>query len=529
VQRPCDAVSMTERIDRRNAAFSIEVVGTEPRRSHGAHTWLTHTLSGASRVSLIIGLVGSIILVTWAVGGPNQGDANLSMYTTWLLAHGDLACAYPAGLSSVNDYVSSVLTSPLYPLIAAALVVILRIGAAVPFPATSTMGHGCSHAATVLANWAGRSGAREPTLWIGVATWIALVLVLCWYLSSDGPITRFRAIGLAVSTLGAPAYQALIIYFHPQDLLAVALIVAALGSARRERWLLAGVLIGLGLLAQQFVILAAIPVLITCPRPRLPRFCAGAVLGLVPIGVSLLALTSGSALFPIILGSDRVDPGVGLPVTSSGGSVLWELHLHGLIAFLTIRGLPIVSSTVASIWARRRWDLTSRPDSLVALVGLSLSFRLVFEQNIFSYYFTAVFVLLVLVAATMKSRVSLVVLWIAVDLAGFNPIRRTNQFWFLRLTPSYDRITAWSVVAALVGLIILHLRERRIILYQPLALIVVVAMAHASLWGRNPALATVPHWFLQVLLVPFAIALFLDAARRTRRAATAEVAHPMNA
>jgi hypothetical protein len=519
---------MNRRIERRKAPFSIEVVGTGPRLSRGARTWLTHTLSRASRVSLMIGLVASVLFVTWAVGGPNLGDANLSMYTTWLLAHGNLTCAYPAGLSSPNVHISSVLTSPLYPLIAAAFAAMFRIGSAIPFPAASALSHSCPYASSMLFGWARRAGALEPTLWIGVAAWMALTIALFYYLSDRGMMTRRRAISLVVAALGAPAYQALIIYFHPQDLLAIALIVAALGSAQRERWLLAGVLIGLGLLAQQFVVLAAIPLLITCPRPRLPRFCAGAVLGFAPIGVSLLVLTSGSALFPIILGSDRVDPSVKLPVTSSGGSVLWELHLHGLVAFLTIRGLPIVSSIVVSIWARRRWDLASRPDLLVALVGLSLSFRLVFEQNIFSYYFTPVFVLLVLVAATMRSQASLILLWIAVDLAGFNPIRRTNQFWFLRLTPSYDRITAWSVVAVLVGLIILQLRERRIILYQPLALIVVVAMAHASLWGRNPALATVPHWFLQVLLVPFAIALFLDAAR-SRRTATVEVADPMNA
>ena len=494
-------------------AFKIDIFGTRPTPVDRVRHWLARPLSGAAPVVVLVAALASVAMLAWAVDGPALGDASLSIFTTWLIAHANLACAYPAKLTSPHTYVTSVLTSPLYPMIAAAFVYILRIGHGVPFPNAAEIGHACANTYTALDTWANNAYALQPTLWIGMVSWVALVVALFVYLKVNGDFTRRRAVVLIVGALGAPVYLALMIYFHPQDLLALSFIVFSLVGAARERWLMAGIAIGLGLLSQQFVVLAAIPLLFACPRRYLARFLLGAVVGAVPIGLILLAATSGSAILPIILGSDRVIPGAGASVVSQGGSWLWELHLHGAAAFFAARVLPVAASLFVSLWARRRWDVVSRPETLVALVGLSLSMRLVFEQNIFSYYFVGVFVMLVLVAATLKSRVDLIALWIAVHFVGFETMQHVTRLWSFRVTPSYDRIPAWGLVVILLGLTILNLRERRVILYQPVGLVIVVMTSHSLLWGLNPAAASVPYWFLQLLLVPWAIALFVDALR----------------
>jgi hypothetical protein len=54
--------------------------------------------------------------VTTLLGGLTQLDSLLSTYSSWSIAHGNVACAYPPGSS-----VYFPLTAPLYPVIAGGL------------------------------------------------------------------------------------------------------------------------------------------------------------------------------------------------------------------------------------------------------------------------------------------------------------------------------------------------------------------------------------------------------------------------
>ena len=497
-------------------AFEFMIFGAGPETAPGVRRWLDQPLSRATKTLTLVGAITLMALLAWAVGGPELGDASLSVYTTWLLAHANLACAYPAGIASPHAYVSSVLTSPLYPIFAALLVDLLHIGQSVPFPSATALGHACQNTLPALDAWASRTNALTRTEWLGISTWVALFTSLFTFLNVRGEFTRRNALALFVAGLGAPVYLALMIYFHPQDLLAIAFIVFALASVRCNRWFTAGLTIGFGLLTQQFVVLAAIPLLVACPRNRLSRFILGAFMGFVPIALSLLILTNGSALLPIILGSDRVIPGSGSGVISHGGTWLWELHLHGTSAFVLSRVMPLAMSLLISVWGSRKWDVRNRPESMVALVGLSLSMRLVFEQNLFSYYFAAVFVALILVGVSLVSRVDFIALWVALDFIGFETMQHIGSLWSLPITPSEERIPAWLLTIILLALILVNLRDRRIILYQPVLLVGVVAMSHTLLWGRDALIAFVPYWILQLLLVPSAIAIFVNALGSSR-------------
>src|ERR1700690_1125650 len=67
--------------------------------------------------------------VTTLLGGLTQLDALISTYSSWSIAHGNVACAYPPGSS-----VFFPLTAPLYPLVGGALAALFRVGHGIPFP-----------------------------------------------------------------------------------------------------------------------------------------------------------------------------------------------------------------------------------------------------------------------------------------------------------------------------------------------------------------------------------------------------------
>ena len=76
--------------------------------------------------------------LTTLFGGLTQLDALLSTYSSWSIAHGNFACAYPPGSS-----VEISLTAPLYTLIAGGLSFLFGVGHGVAFPTQSALGSRC--------------------------------------------------------------------------------------------------------------------------------------------------------------------------------------------------------------------------------------------------------------------------------------------------------------------------------------------------------------------------------------------------
>ena len=80
------------------------------------------------------------------------------------------------------------------------------------------------------------------------------------------------------------------------------------------------------------------------------------------------------------------------------GTVVWELHLSGTWLVLVSRVMPIALSFILACWVRRRLGEKSlEPVALLTLIAVCLGLRLVFEETLFSYYFMALMVALVLV------------------------------------------------------------------------------------------------------------------------------------
>ena len=278
--------------------------------------------------------------------------------------------------------------------------------------------------------------------------------------------------------------------FHPEDLVAVGFSLAAAAAARRGAWWGAGILIALAVLSQQFALLVALPLLVLAPanRQRLTYL--------------LVALaTTGAVLLPLVLTGSRGAAHAAVFGTGNtggvGGTVLWELNLHGTLLVLFSRILPIVLSGVLAWWAIRRLspEAALQPVVLASLVAVSFGFRLVFEQQLFGYYYMALSVSLVLLCvAEGRIRESLVAWLAAVSLAYNEPFPSRRE----------DLITVGLVVIAFALLSFRSLRQGFCwtnLMWAGLLIIAIVTFKSSGLTSQPPT------WFWQLLLVPTGLLL----------------------
>jgi hypothetical protein len=345
--------------------------------------------------------IGLFVALVGCLGGPSSLDSQESIYGTWAVAHGEIGCAYPSVVQAGDPSVA-----PLYPILSSGIAAVARIGSRVPFPSAATLGPGCWKGLAAMNQWYLDSHALNPTQWIGCVAWLALMVGVIVWLRASGrgrcgwePVTLLFVAGLL------PVWMCVQSVFHPQDLLALGLALAAMACARRQRWLTAGILLALAVLSQQFAILVAVPLFVLAPRAkRFPLTCAALLTGTIFV-LPLTVLTSGRVLRSIALGTGD-NP-------SEGGTVLWETHANGVAGVLLYRVAPIAISVLLSWWVVRRLGPRALdPVPFMSLVAVSLGLRLVFEVNLIAYYFMALTVTLVLLEATRGSIRRTVVAWL---------------------------------------------------------------------------------------------------------------------
>ena len=194
-------------------------------------------------------------------------------------------------------------------------------------------------------------------------------------------------------------------FFHPQDLIAMGLILGALAYARRDSWIGAGVLVALAVLSQQFALLVAMPLLVVAPSRRRATYAGASVVTIVLAVLLLLVVSSGHVTRDILLGSGNT--------IGNGGTVVSATHIEGAALFVVSRALPVALSFVLAAWVVRRLGRAAlEPVALMSLVALSLSLRLVFERNFYGYYFLALAVSLVLLDVMAGRIRESVVAWL---------------------------------------------------------------------------------------------------------------------
>ena len=445
--------------------------------------------------------------VTAWIGGPVEGDAALSVFTTWAIAHGHVACAYPSlGLHNLPTLARpNAFIPPLYPLLSAGVLLLVHSTYNVAFPTSVQLGNHCLTSSAAIFLWANKSHAILPTIRIGYLTWIALM---------TGTITVMRAAGrgrngwepatLLFLAVAAPVSECLTEYFHPQDLLAMGLALGSLACALRGRWTWAGILVGLAFTSNQFALLFAGPMFVIAPRIWKIKFAGAAFAVVYLISIPIIVLTSGEAFSASLLGTGFT-PAIG------GGTVLSETHLKGEVLFAVARVLPIALAMALAWWAKRHLaDDVLHSIPLLSIVATALALRLAFEFSLYGYFFMGVATMLVIIDFLRGRIRGLMITWLALVTVVFDPFpwgfASNGQSWGLAAREWLPNVFLIITVA----IILVDLLKHRFRWYVVAAGTFVGVTLVKWPWNHEALRHLLPTWIIQIVLVPTALWLAIS-------------------
>ena len=222
------------------------------------------------------------------------------------------------------------------------------------------------------------------------------------------------------------------------------------------------------------------------------------------IAAPFIIASSGRDLRSVALGSNRV----GISNHSAGGTILWETDLHGLAAFVMSRGIPVVLAMAAAWYVRRQ--LNSRacgPVPLASLLSLAMVLRLVFESNLFGYYFMATAVALILLGVAAGKLSGQLLVWLGLVTLVFNPVNWTVQADnHSSGVLFYESLPVAVLLVILCRIVQLAIRRRCHWYLVATPALIAVAIARGG-WVRCPYGQPFPLWLWQVLLVTPALYL----------------------
>lgn len=456
--------------------------------------------------TILLGSIGAtliFLLIATALGGPTEGDSAEVVYGTWAVAHWHLACVYPVSRNVPNFVLANpfALAAPLYPLLSGAIAAVLRVGHLSPFPNDRMLGPNCSHGFTALYHWSTTSSAILPTVRLGYVTWLILLSGVVFTLrATRARNTGFEVLAGPIVALVPPVAMCLTYFFHPQDLLAEGLILFAAGAFFRRWWVLCGALSGLALTSQQFAVLAVVVLVILVEREAVLAVLVSMVAVVAVIDGPFVLVSGERALRTALLGSSRV----GSAIVSHGGTVLFATGATGVVAFLVSRVVPVVAAAALAFWGRRQGARPRDPAFVTGLVATALWTRLVFEINLFGYYFMATVVTLVVLEMLRGDLGRDVVAFVGLLLVGMNP----EHIAFISNLTSYG-LTLYNdlpiVVGALgVAVLLYDIGRRRALVIADLAWVGFVALTgESNLWHRYYPVWDLPTWAWQIVLVGY--------------------------
>jgi len=478
---------------------------------------LDRPLSRPWCVTSWVASTGLFVIIVQFLGGISPGDSAESVYSTWSIAHLNMACAYPptSHFHFPPDALPFASVAPLYPVLSAVASAILRIGHSVAFPTTAAMGGHCSNAYVAIYNWSVASGALNPSLKIAYLGWFLLIASVVVLLRTTGRGRNgWEAATLLLLAIAPPVYMCVATYFHPQDLITTGCILFAVSCAIRGRWMLAGVLLGLAFTSQQFALLAIAPMFVIVPGNRRLSLFVGTVLSIGIIDGPFIHLTSGRALKTALFGSSRLTVFGANHFHATGGTVLFATHLHGTALFLVARVLPVLCALAIALWvARRLGPRVTEMETLLSLLATAICMRFVFEENLFGYYFMALAVSLLCIEALRGRLSGRVFVWIGMVMLAFNPIP-----WWLYLRWEARGLNLFLALPVIFEVIVLSTffvgaRRRRYRWYLIASAIVVALTCFPPIWGRMWTHHVAPYWLWQIILVPTGLILASESLR----------------
>jgi hypothetical protein len=465
--------------------------------------------------------VGAIALF----GGPTQGDASESLYATWAVAHGKIACVYPpASPIPVSKffpfYQPSPAVPPIWPLISGAWAALTTIGHTAPFPSQHALGTDCINGYPAMYEWAQNTAAIFPTIGSGYLAWFVLLAGVVAVLRASGRgRTGWEVFGVVLLSLAPIVWEPVIYEYHPQDLVALGLTLAATACVLRDRWVWAGILLGLAVASQQFALLALATLFVIAMGNRRWKLAiaAGAVIALVSL--PFIIATSGRATQAVVFGTGDSH--------TYGGTLLWETGIRGASLVFCSRILPIFISMAIAFWASRR--LRARifePTPLISLLAMTLSLRVIFEEGLFGYKFLALAVMLIVLAIVRGHVRGQLIAWLALATLSFNPIPAGLTINARSWGTDAAAALPLACIAIALALILRDALNHRVRWYL-IAFFVVAAAAFLQwpLWSPHSA-RHLPHWFWQLILLSTGFVMAASPLVNTVRARRTEPAVP---
>ena len=468
-----------------------------------------------------IASTGLFVFVVQILGGVAPGDSAESVYSTWSIAHLNWACAYSPRTSFHFPVNASPFASvaPLYPIVSAAATAILRVGHGFAFPSNAATGSHCSNAYEAIYKWSIVSGALSPTLKVAFLGWILLMISVVVLLRTAGRgANGWEAIALLLLAIVPPTYMCIATYFHPQDLVTMACILFAVACAIRGRWVWVGVLLGLAFASQQFALLVMAPMLVVAPKRRRLSLIAGTAVALLVVDGPFILLTSGRALETALFGSNRLTIFGASHSHAFGGTILFSTHLQGAALFLVSRVLPVCCALVIGLWASRRLGRhITEIETLLSLLATALCMRLIFEVNLFGYYFMALSVSLLVIEVLHRRISGRVFVWMGMVMLAFDPVP-----WWLFFKWDARGLNLLFLLPLIFELIVLPVFLVGVLRHQYrwylIASSIIVALAcFPPLWGNAWTHHVAPYWLWQLILVPTGLVLASESLRRAIR------------
>jgi hypothetical protein len=183
-----------------------------------------------------------------------------------------------------------------------------------------------------------------------------------------------------------------LVYFHPEDTIACALLLASAQSATKGRWKRVGAFAGAAVLFKQW---AAIPaVIFVMLAPPVQRLRVILYTYAIPLLIIVpFLLTSPHATWQALTGSQAT--------LTMGHRQLWTSAVFGSTVLSNVTPLRLAWCGVAiavGALVKRNPTLVG----LIAAVGVVMLARNIFEPTIFAYYLAPAFLLAILCAALCK-------------------------------------------------------------------------------------------------------------------------------
>jgi len=319
--------------------------------------WLVATL-------LFVGMV-----LVWN-GRLESGDSGEVDPAAAAIAHGELTCGFVDSLAP-----------PLYELVAAGYASALNLGSSEPYPSPRAgKPVNCQQMQAATEIWAHNTHEERQLLNAGYLVWPVLLAGFVALLrAAKLGRSRLEVVGVCLLGLAPQVSYCLNEHFHPDELLALGLGLAAFACTFKDRWALAGIFAGLGLVSHQVGILAAVVLFVVGPRTVRVRFAVAVAVVVLAICLPIIALSNGGELHGIFFSG----------VIGKSPSLVSEIsgNLRGLPLVALSRVVPLVLTILFGLAIRRRiGDAIGTPFIAMAMLAFAVLMRLLFDVALYGYY-----------------------------------------------------------------------------------------------------------------------------------------------